>query len=62
MSYRAMIHLPREQKDVEHLMHEIALFRAEKTLKLLREWGVTPEQLTDIMSGLGVPERKQNSR
>ena len=43
--YKAVIHLPEEQEDAEKLTREIACFRAEKTLKLLREQGVTPEQL-----------------
>lgn len=49
MAYKAIIHLPHEQKDAEKLMQEIARLRAEKTLKILREWGVTPEQLTKIL-------------
>lgn len=50
--YKAVIHLPKKQEDVDKLMREIARFRAEKTVKLLREQGVTPEQLKVILQEL----------
>lgn len=62
MSYKAVIHLPKERKDVEKLMHEIALFRAEKTLKILREWGVTPEQLAEILRDLRTSEQSKQGK
>lgn len=57
MSFQAVIHLPKEQKDTEKLMQEIARFRAEKTLKILREQGVTPKQLKGILDEI---QRKRN--
>lgn len=50
--YKAVIHLPQKQEDVEKLMREIACFRADKTLKVLREQGVTPEQLKQILADI----------
>lgn len=50
--YQAVIHPPKRQEDTEKLMREIALFRVEKTLKVLREWGVTPEQLQELLKEL----------
>lgn len=51
MAFKAVIHLPKERKDEEKLRREMALFRAEKTLKILREMGVTAEQLSGILRG-----------
>lgn len=52
MQYKAVIHLPKAQEDAEKLRQEVILFRAEKTIKLLLEQGVTHSQLTELLKEL----------
>lgn len=50
MTEKTIIHLPCEKKEAEKLLHEIALFRAETTLRVLRAQGTTPAQLQKALA------------
>lgn len=49
MSFKAIIHYPASQEQMQEIHKAVAQYRAEKAVKLLTAMGVTTDTLQDIL-------------